>query len=185
MQKPSDRLRGAGSKRTLSSVADLASPSDEELLFKYFLEIGIIHQLVSTAFQKVLPHGLTGAQFTVLNHCVRMGDNQTPAQLADILQVTRGTLTSTLSRLESKKFIRLMPDEIDGRSKRVRLTAAGRKARDESIRAAWPLLADVKSILPRRIVEDELPKLGKLRSWLDQHRWEERVSTSKPIRKIR
>jgi hypothetical protein len=39
--------------------------------------------------------------------------------------------------------------------------------------------------LPRRIVEDELPKLGKLRSWLDQHRWEERVSTPKPIRKIR
>lgn len=170
MRKTSDRARDAGSKHTSPEVKRYASMSDEDLLFRYFVEIGIIHQLVSTAFQRVLPHGLTGAQFTVLNHCARMGDNKTPAELAEILQVTRGTLTSTLARLESKKFIRLLPDAIDGRSKRVLLTAAGRKAREEGIRAAWPLINDVKVVLPRNIAERELPRLEELRSWLDNHR---------------
>ncbi len=145
-------------------------PTDEELLFRYFNEIGIIHQLASNAFQRVLPHGLTGAQFTVLNHCMRMGDNKTPAQLADILQVTRATLTSTLARLEAKGFIRLVPDEVDGRSKRVLLTASGRRARDESIKASWPLLGKVKTALTRAETEQQLPRLVALRDWLDQNR---------------
>jgi DNA-binding MarR family transcriptional regulator len=171
MRKTSDRARGAGSKHISSEDKRFVTVSDEDLLFRYFVEIGIIHQLVSTAFQRVLPHGLTGAQFTVLNHCARMGDNKTPAELAEILQVTRGTLTSTLARLKSKRFIRLLPDAIDGRSKRVRLTAAGRKAREEGIRAAWPLINEVKAVLPRHAAERELPRLEELRGWLDSHRW--------------
>ncbi len=148
----------------------MSDTSDEEVLFRFFTEIGIIHQLTSTAFQRILPHGLTGAQFTVLNHCVRMGDDKTPAQLADILQVTRGTLSSTLARLESKRFIRLVPDAVDGRSKRVLLTTAGRKAQEASIEAAWPLLGRVKTALPRREVERQLPALEALRGWLDKDR---------------
>jgi DNA-binding MarR family transcriptional regulator len=161
MPKRSDRRPAADSSHISSDT------SDEELLFRFFTEIGIIHQLASTAFQRILPHGLTGAQFTVLNHCVRMGGGKTPAQLADILQVTRGTLSSTLARLESKGFIRLVPDAVDGRSKRVRLTAAGRKAQEESIEAAWALLGRVKTALPRREVERQLPALEALRGWLD------------------
>ena len=164
MPKRSDRRPAADSRPTSSDT------SDEVLLFRFFTEIGIIHQLTSTAFQRILPHGLTGAQFAVLNHCIRMGDDKTPAQLADILQVTRGTLSSTLARLESKGFIRLVPDAVDGRSKRVRLTAAGCKAREESIKAAWPLLARVKTGLPRRDVERQLPALERLRGWLDRDR---------------
>ena len=87
-----------------------AATGDEALLFRLFNEIGIINQLATTAFERVMPHDLTIAQFTILNHCVRLGDNKTPAQLADILQVTRGTLTSTLGRLAEKRFISLVPE---------------------------------------------------------------------------
>ncbi|MFM8585916.1 MAG: MarR family winged helix-turn-helix transcriptional regulator [Gammaproteobacteria bacterium] len=184
MRKKSNRPRAEGSRRTLSKHDRHALLSDEELLFRYFVEIGIIHQLVSTAFQNVLPHGLTGAQFTVLNHCVRMGDNKTPAELAEVLQVTRGTLSSTLARLESKKFIRLSPDTADGRSKRIRLTNAGRAAREQSIRAAWPLIADVKAALPRETAARDLPRLESLRNWLDQNRWQ-KLSESKTNSKRR
>jgi DNA-binding MarR family transcriptional regulator len=117
-----------------------------------------------------LPHGLTRAQFTVLNHCVRMGDNKTPAQLADILQVTRGTMTSTLARLEEKGFIRVEPDEVDGRSKRVLLTRKGRAAREESIRAALPLLSEARVAIPRDMVERMLPHIEVIRAWFDQNR---------------
>lgn len=145
-------------------------PSDEARLFTLFNEIGIIHQLSSTAFERVLPHGLTQAQFTVLNHCVRLGDNKTPAQLASAFQVTRGTLTSTLQRLVAKGFIEVVPDGVDGRSKRVLLTPSGRAARDDAIAAAAPILSGARDALSREDVERLLPVLTKLRAWLDGNR---------------
>lgn len=139
-------------------------------MFTLFNEIGIISQLSSTAFERVLPHGLTQAQFTVLNHCVRLGDNKTPAQLASAFQVTRGTLTSTLQRLEAKGFIEVVPDAKDGRSKRVLLTPAGRGAAADSIASAAPILTSARSALSRDEVERLLPLLTKLRVWLDENR---------------
>ncbi len=146
------------------------APSDEARLFALFNEIGIISQLSSTAFERVLPHGLTQAQFTVLNHCVRLGDNKTPAQLASAFQVTRGTLTSTLQRLEAKGFITVVPDATDGRSKRVLLTPSGRAACTACIAAAAPILSQSRAALSRDEVERLLPLLVKLRVWLDENR---------------
>jgi DNA-binding MarR family transcriptional regulator len=156
----------------LSEPRDAQTPvfSYEQLLFQLLNEIGIIQQLASTAFGRLLPHGLTVAQFTLLNHCVRMGDGKTPAQLADNLQVTRGTMTSTLARLEKKRFIRVAPDPIDGRAKRVFLTDDGRAAREDAVKAAAPLLSQAHPEISRDMVTGLLPELRVLRSWLDQNR---------------
>lgn len=143
---------------------------DEAQLFRLFNEIGIIDQLTGTAFERVLPHGLTRAQFTVLNHCVRLGDNQTPSELAGAFQITRGTLTSTLARLEAKGFITLVADSRDGRSKRVLLTPAGRAAREACLAAAWPLLGRSLAALEPPEFHQLLPLLEKLRVWLDANR---------------
>jgi len=155
----------------LSEPADKTQAvSDSRALFRVFNEIGIIHQLASTAFGKVLPYDLTPAQFTVLNHCVRMGDNRTPADIAAALQVTRGTMTSTLGRLKAKGFIRLVPDARDGRSKRVILTQKGRAGHEASIAAAAPLLARLSEGMPAGALRDLLPTLAELRAWLDANR---------------
>lgn len=146
------------------------STPTEALYFQLFNEIGIISQLSSSAFEKALPHGLTAAQFGVLNHCVRLGDGQTPARLAAAFQVTRGTMTSTLSRLESKGFIRTEPDPKDGRSKRVYLTEAGKTAREDGVAAAAPLFRDVTGALDRAQAEALLQPLQALRKWLDENR---------------
>lgn len=145
-------------------------PSDGARLFTLFNEIGIIHQLSSTAFERNLPHGLTLAQFSVLNHFVRLGDNKTPAQLASAFQVTRGTMTSTLQRLEAKGFVTITPDAQDGRSKRVGLTPTGRTAAAACIAAAAPILTRAREALSRDEVERLLPALTKLRAWLDENR---------------
>ena len=145
-------------------------PTHEQLLFRLLNEIGIVNQLAAAAFERLLPHGLTRAQFTVLNHCVRLGDNKTPAQLAARFQVTRGTMTSTLARLEEKGFIRIDPDPVDGRSKRVLLTRKGRAAREDSIRVALPLLSEATDAIPREMVERLLPQIEIIRAWFDQNR---------------
>ncbi|MEQ8558234.1 MAG: MarR family winged helix-turn-helix transcriptional regulator [Henriciella sp.] len=152
------------------SDQNTVTPSDAALFFQLFNEIGIISQLASSSFEKALLHGLTQAQFNVLNHCVRLGDDKTPAHLAAAFQVTRGTMTSTLARLEAKSFIKVEPDPNDGRSKRVFLTAAGRAARADSLAAAAPLLSRVAIEFSREEAEDLLGPLQALRQWLDAER---------------
>ena len=140
------------------------------LYFSLFNEIGIIAQLSASQFERVLPHGMTVAQFGLLNHCVRLGDGWTPARLAAAFQVTRGTMTNTLQKLESKGFIRVDPDPDDARSKRVFLTPAGRQAREASLKALAPELAHLPEGFPPALAADILPALQKLRIWLDTHR---------------
>lgn len=146
------------------------SQAPEAPYFRLFTEIGILAQLSANRFQRVLPHDLTIAQFSLLNHCMRLGDGWTPARLAAAFQVTRGTMTSTLQKLEAKGFIRLDADAGDGRSKRVFLTDAGRAARDMSLAALTPELTDLPAILTPEDVAAILPVLKRLRSWLDANR---------------
>lgn len=140
------------------------------LYFRLFNEIGIIAQLSASRFERVLPHGLTVAQFSLLNHCVRLGDGWTPARLAAAFQVTRGTMTSTLQRLEAKGFIRMQTDPDDARSKHVFLTEAGRAARSASLAALAPELARIPDVLAPEAAAKLIAPLEQLRIWLDANR---------------
>ncbi len=141
-----------------------------EQTFRLFREIGIISQLSESRLQAVLPHGLTAAQFSLLDHCVRLGDGWPPARLAAAFQVTRGTMTNTLQKLEAKGFIRIGPDPADGRAKRVFLTERGREAREEGLTVLAPELTLIGQVLDSRQVAALLPALEKLRTWMDSHR---------------
>ncbi|KCZ92986.1 MarR family winged helix-turn-helix transcriptional regulator [Hyphomonas johnsonii] len=143
---------------------------DQQALFGLLNEIGIINQLSSSLLERLLPHGLTVAQFSLLNHLQRLEGEWSPARLAAAFQVTRGTMTSTLQRLEAKGFISLVPDPADGRAKIVTLTDAGRRARDAALAAAGPGLAEMKDALSPSEVAAVIPVLQKLRIWLDMHR---------------
>jgi len=140
------------------------------IYFRLFNEIGIIAQLSASRFERVLPHGMTLAQFSLLNHCVRLGDGWTPARLAAAFQVTRGTMTNTLQKLEAKGFIRIDPDPDDARSKRVFLMPAGKQAREASVKALAPELAELPEGFPPALAAEILPVLERLRIWLDTHR---------------
>ena len=144
---------------------------DDPLAFRVFNEIGIIDQLASHGFSQVLPGRMTPAQFTVLNHFVRLGHTwRTPAQLASAFQVSRPTITSTLSRLERAGLIRIDPDPDDGRAKRVSLTAKGRAMREECIARLAAPLADVERNVPPELLEQLLPLLSQLRQIIDRMR---------------
>jgi DNA-binding MarR family transcriptional regulator len=142
----------------------------EQALFLLLNEIGIISQLSGARLDRLLPHGLTLAQFGVINHLLRLGGDWSPARLAAAFQVTKGTMTSTLQRLESKGFIEVRKDPADGRAKIVTLTEAGRRARESAMSAASPGLGDLETALTAQEVEALIPSLQKLRIWLDMHR---------------
>lgn len=145
--------------------------SPDPLAFKVLNEIGIIDQLASHAFTQVLPRNMTVAQFSVLNHFVRLEhDWRTPAQLASAFQVARPTMSNTLARLERAGLVQIAPDPEDGRSKRASITNAGRARRDDCIARLGEPLARMEAQVPSELIEKLDPLLTQLREILDQMR---------------
>jgi DNA-binding MarR family transcriptional regulator len=148
----------------------MTDADDLERMFRLMNEIGIIAQLSGTAFERVMPDGLTMPQFVVLNHLARLGGNRTPQDLARAMQVTKGTMTNTLGHLERAAYVAITPDAKDGRAKRVDITERGRAARAAAIAAVNPELRAIADRLPAADVLAALPFLERLRRFLDERR---------------
>lgn len=145
--------------------------TDDSSSFRLFTEIAIIDQLAGTAFERALPTGMTRAQFTVLHHLARVGQaGQAPARIADAIQVSRATMTSTVGRLVRRQLVKVIPDPADGRGKLVQLTPAGLAMREACIAAVAPLLPMVDAVFDRRELQGLLAQLQRLRERLDQAR---------------
>lgn len=145
-------------------------PGGDPVLFAFFNEIGIIDQLAQHRLKRALPDGLRTPHFIVLNHLARLGDGKSPVVLARAFQVTKGAMTNTLQRLEARGLIALAPDPSDGRAKRVMLTAAGRRMRDQAIAALSPVFADLDAVATAAEIEAALPFLRRIRAHLDRAR---------------
>ena len=126
-------------------------------------------QLALTRLTKVLPKGMELSQFSVLNHLSRIGEEKTPAQLAQAFHVTRGAMTNTLSKLEWAGHVHIRPDWDDARRKWVTISPAGRRARDAAIHAISPLLAEVIADIGAENVRAVLPVLRALRQKLGEN----------------
>jgi DNA-binding MarR family transcriptional regulator len=146
------------------------SPKQLDATYAFFNEIGIIAQLSSNRQQRVLPNGLTGSQFSVLTWFVRVADEATPGRLATAFQVTKGAMTNTLTKLKDKGFLAIEPDPESGRRKIVRLTPAGRRARDDAVTSTHPRLAEFLQHVDARQIEAVLPFLQAVRKYLDESR---------------
>lgn len=144
--------------------------ADDPPLFRVMNEIGIINQLATTRAERMLPAGLTLAQFTVLNHFVRLGGERAPAELARAFQVTKQTMTSTLARLARAGLVSIRPDPADGRAKRVAITPRGREVRESAVAAMARAFADADRLLPADELARLLPLLVALRQRLDSSR---------------
>ena len=144
--------------------------ADIGALFQVLNEVGIIHQLIQTEMNRRLPDGLHASHFGVLNHLVRLGDGRTPVSIASAFQVTKATMTNTLTRLLDRRLIELRPNPGDGRSKLVYLTEAGRDFRETAIRNLYPAMAGIAENVDLERLLGALPALQELRVYLDENR---------------
>lgn len=89
---------------------------------------------VSQHYDQIMaPSGLRGTQFTILTALNILGD-LTITDLAEYLVMERTTLTRNLKPLEKERYLKVLPGPQDSRTRRVNLTAAGKKAQ----KAAMP-----------------------------------------------
>lgn len=143
----------------------------DPLAFEFFNEIGIIDQLTTAMLTNALPRGMTKAQFTVLNHFVRLEiTEKSPADLASAFQVRRPTITSTLARMESAGLVAIRLDPKDGRAKLVSITAEGRAMRERCVTALQAMIPDIETIVTASEMQSLLPALRKIRVGLDMLR---------------
>jgi DNA-binding MarR family transcriptional regulator len=152
----------------MSPTDDKAQPAD--LVFRVFNEIGIVSQLGATAFERAMPAGMTLAQFTVLNHFVRLGGIRRPTDLARAFQVTRATMTSTLQKLEAKALVAVTADASDGRGRLVSLTDAGRTVHADCIARLQPMIRQIVAAIGYEPFTAALEPLTRLRQQLDTMR---------------
>jgi DNA-binding MarR family transcriptional regulator len=150
----------------MSRPAGLAG---DPLEFAVMTEISIIAHLADNAFARRLPDGLTTAQFAVLNHLLRLEVQQTIGDLARALQVSQPTMSSTVKRLEEKGLVMLVPDPDDRRIRRVSVSPAGTKARNQAVKALDATKSEL-AVLSQKEWTQLLPLLSRLRVALDSAR---------------
>ena len=144
--------------------------SPDALVFTLFNEIGIIDQLATARFARVLAPDLNPSEFSVLNHFVRLPGEKSPTRLAKAFQVTKPSMTAILTKLERKGYIEIKGSEDDRRRKIVTITAAGKAARERGVRAIAPLARIVLENQDISQLEKILPTLQALREFLDAER---------------
>ncbi|WP_422345610.1 MarR family winged helix-turn-helix transcriptional regulator [Parasphingorhabdus sp.] len=138
--------------------------------FAVMTEIGIINQLADNLFQSHLPNGMTVAQFSVLNHLLRLEAQQTISELAKAMQVAQPTMSSTVRKLEDKGLIELVHEPDDRRIRRVAVTAAGEQLRNDAVAALQPMAEILRQKIPVTEWQALLPPLNRIRVFLDQLR---------------
>ncbi len=140
------------------------------LVFTLFNEIGIIDQLATSRFARVLAPELTPSEFSVLNHFVRLPGEKSPTRLAKAFQMTKPSMTAILGKLERKAYVEIRASETDRRRKIVTITDAGKAARARGIAAMAPLAGIVLDQMEISQLEKILPTLQALRELLDAER---------------
>lgn len=142
----------------------------DPVLFKVLTEISIISNLADREFERLMPGGLTLAQFGVLNHLLRLNVRQTISEIASAMQVAQPSMSSTVRKLSDKNYVDLVPDTEDRRLKRVKVTRAGRAVRDKAVKAVAPGLSALDGATPDTDWEAILEELTRLRTIIDSVR---------------
>lgn len=139
-------------------------------MYQALTEIGIIHQLTETILRASLPKPLTLAQFKVLTHLTRVPEVNTPTRITNAFQVTKGAMTHTLGLMLKNGFIKIVADEIDGRTKHVHITKTGQEILMQAVTAMAPNFIELGSQLNASELETLTKFLGKIRAFLDKAR---------------
>jgi len=140
------------------------------IVFSLFNEIGIIDQLATSRFARVLAPELNPSEFSVLNHFVRLPGEKSPTRLAKAFQMTKPSMTAILGKLVRKAYVEIRASETDRRRKIVTITDAGKAARARGIAAMAPLAGIVLDQMEISQLEKILPTLQALRELLDAER---------------
>lgn len=141
----------------------------DALSVSLFSEILALEHLIRAKVDKALPKGMEISHFSVLNHLAHVDDERQPAQLAEALNLTRGAMSNTLSKLEAVGHIHIRPDWNDARRKLVSISPAGRLVLKTALAKVAPILAETVKDADIADLRRTVPTLRNLRQKLSTH----------------
>jgi DNA-binding MarR family transcriptional regulator len=133
-----------------------------------FSEIGVIEHLIRQSVVRHLPSGMTFAHFELLQHFVRNGDGQTPAELAREMMLSKAALTNILQKMSELGLVVVLADVADGRKKRVRLSRTGLERHAEVLKAMKWKMDLLREGFTDAEFRQALPFLRNLRVFLEE-----------------
>ena len=139
-------------------------------IFRFFTEVAIVWQLARAILDRVMPEGLTYAQFSIHNHFVRLGGERSLVELARTFQVTKPAMTKLVRKLEEGGFVIVRANPRDSRGKQVAITGRGLAARQSAVEALAPILAELRSAFGAEAFAEAEPFLARVREWLETRR---------------
>lgn len=105
--------------------------------------------LVRAVYSQAFVAGLTPAQWWVLRYLAKKGgDGELPSAIAEAYLAGRSTVSQTLASLVTKGLVQKDRDRVDGRARRLRLSAAGNAMLKQDPMAS--LVDALKSLTPRQ-----------------------------------
>ena len=110
------------------------------------------------------PHGLTGAQYNVLNILAHELTGISQRELGDRLVVDRSNVTGLLDRLEKNGWVRRVDHPDDRRVYRISLTPAGRSLWQKITPLYLDVVVQITRELPAKRMQDGLDILRRLES---------------------
>ncbi len=138
--------------------------------FAAITELNIISHLTENQLSKLLPPGVTPAQFGVINHLARLKRTETIGQIASAQQVTQPTMSSTVKKLEQQGYVKLLNSQKDGRIREVQVTRLGDELRRQIVTALNPKFGHLIKELSKTEWIELHSLLSKLRNVLDNNR---------------
>ena len=108
------------------------------------------------------PHGLTGAQYNLLNVVARAPGGLSQRELSDFLVVDRSNVTGLLDRMEAAGWVRRKDHPEDRRVYQVVLTPAGRALWEKVTPLYLAVVAQVTRKLSERRLQETLVALRHL-----------------------
>jgi DNA-binding MarR family transcriptional regulator len=132
----------------------------------FFARIGTIERLAGLRLERALAEGLSSAGLAVLERLAGAPSPPTPVELAAALRLSKPAMTHTLQRLEARGFVSMAADAVDGRMKRVAITAAGAEARRAALAAIRPRIEAVRQAFDAAEFAQALPFLERMAAWL-------------------
>ena len=121
---------------------------------------GINRRIHRTLDETLVEFGLDMGDYKVLNHLSQLGPphRSTPGRLAKRMDLSSGTMTSRLDRMEEADLIRRLPDPDDRRSVVVETTDHGR----ETILRAIGVQAEKEALFAAALTPGEKKQLNGL-----------------------
>jgi DNA-binding MarR family transcriptional regulator len=136
---------------------DVEFPTGSRRSTETFLNLGLLVGGVRSAVEAMVTEaGVPSlAAFNVLSVLGGSPGSLRPSVIAERMMVTRPTITGVLDSLEARGLLERRPAAVDGRSREVSLTEAGRAAADRLV----PLLHEFEHALMSALTDRQLDEL--------------------------